>query len=208
MASLSQNEKIIASVEAGFVKQGAALAEIRDKAQFRPSKERDNEELTWAAYCTDRWDYSQRHADRTIAASAVAITADQFGLAIPNEGCAREVTDLADQPDLLEAVLRKAQPDSGRMTAKSIRDARKEIAPAPSREPSSSDSQELEPSGNEPDPNQGEDWENVLQRLAEGIKSVITEVPDQWLPVLAGVLEGGAEAARKKASRTKRRNGK
>jgi hypothetical protein len=203
MATLRQNETTIAQAESSFVSKGLALAEIRDKAQFQKSSktsESGETEMTFDHYLTDRWDSSRRHADRTIAAAKVAQVAEQLGLPLTNEGQAREVADLISEPELLEDVLRKAQPDSGRLTAARIRQVRRELTPVNDAAPATQPSEQSKDVPNE-DPNQGEDWGEVLKAMRTATNRTIREMPADWADATVKVLEGCLETARKKAAK-------
>jgi hypothetical protein len=95
-----------------FVEVGNALAEIRDRKLYRQTHG------TFAAYCEDRWNVTDRRARQMIAAA-------EIGTIVPvgNEGQARELVGL--DPGQVQAVYSKAaETTNGKPTAKTIRQAR------------------------------------------------------------------------------------
>ncbi len=65
LTDLGRLEAVVESGLATFVAVGRALAEIHSRELYRATHG------TWEAYCTARWKFSRRHADRLMGAASV-----------------------------------------------------------------------------------------------------------------------------------------
>jgi len=113
-------EHEIRSGEAAFIRVGSALLQIRDGELYRDVSP------TFEGYCQTTFGWSAGYGRRLIQAFSVAETVPIGTLT--NEGQARELAKV--EPSKRAEVLKKAS-ESGKVTAKAIREAAepKEVAP-------------------------------------------------------------------------------
>jgi hypothetical protein len=112
---LTACEQTIAEGMESFKSVGRALVEIRDSRLYRATH------ATFEDYCRERWKMDRTYAHRIIAGAKLADEMLPIGN-IPTEAAARELAKV--EPDLRAEVL-KAASESGKVTAKSIREAAK-----------------------------------------------------------------------------------
>lgn len=117
-------ERTIRSGLRTFRDVGHALLKIRSDRLYR------SQFATFEDYCQTQWSMDRRNANRTIEAATMAET---LGSIDPNFipgsiGQARELSGL--EPEVAAEVMRNAN-DNGKVTAQTIREARKVIAPKP-----------------------------------------------------------------------------
>lgn len=112
--SLEENEAIIERGLATFIEVGNALAEIRDNRLYRESHG------TFEGYCRDRWGWNRNYANKVISAADVGTN-----VPIDNEGQARALSPLRDDPDAMTAAYQAAQAkaaaEDARLTASRIK---------------------------------------------------------------------------------------
>ena len=109
-----------------FMEVGQALAKIRDARLYRQTH------TTFEAYCEQEWQFSRQRAHQMIdAAAAAEAMSTMVDIPLPTtERQARELAGLS--AETAAEVMRTAQPGpSGAVTAGTIRDARRLIAPEP-----------------------------------------------------------------------------
>jgi hypothetical protein len=109
-------EDEIAFNAVAFVTVGLALMEIRDGRLYRTTYS------TFEAYCVERWDFQRDYADRQIKGAKVQAALTPIGVTLPNEGTARQLTGLLDQPKIL-AKVGKALAAQPKITAASAKEA-------------------------------------------------------------------------------------
>jgi hypothetical protein len=101
-ARLRQLERIVEAGLEGFLKVGAALAEIRDNRLYRSTHER------WSDYCLDRWGLTLSRCNQLISSTrtydnlVAALPQDADVLAEANEHMLRPLNQL--EPDLQRTV--------------------------------------------------------------------------------------------------------
>ena len=124
---LANHEHVIESARRSFVDMGRSLLAIRTERLYA------GEYSTFAEYCDARWDISEAYANRVINAALVATKATPIGVEINSEAQARELADLADEPDQLRQVWDEAtrRAAGGRVTAALIKEVRRAIDPPP-----------------------------------------------------------------------------
>lgn len=86
-----------------FVEVGDALSEIRDARLYRESHD------TFEDYCRERWGFNRNYANKQIAAAEVVRA---LGTNVPtpaNEGQARELAPLKDEPEAMTEAWQEAQ---------------------------------------------------------------------------------------------------
>lgn len=111
-------EEVIAEGVRTFVEVGNALKLIRDRRLYRDSN------VTFAAYCTDRWGFSDSRARQLIAASNVAKTVDAetvTRVAVGNERQARELNRLPEEERAEAWGEAVGQSEGGEVTASAVR---------------------------------------------------------------------------------------
>lgn len=127
MAETTELQRLEAVIEHGlatFWDVGEALKAIRAKGLYRESHP------TWAVYCKKRWGFSDRHADRLIAACKLGKDFRPMGLkSTPssqpaNERQAREVLKLP--PNIQQRLLQQAA-QGQKTTAAQLQQARQAI---------------------------------------------------------------------------------
>jgi N6-adenosine-specific RNA methylase IME4 len=135
--TFEQLEEVIARGLRTFVEVGWALMRIRDERLYR-----DHGYSDFDTYCRQRWGWQRAHAYRQIEAAKVAATLSPIGDSPQNEGQARELVPLLDQPDELTATWQQLREEHGdRLTAEKVREAvqvvvrRDRIAEARQRQP-------------------------------------------------------------------------
>ncbi len=83
---LTRLEHIVHKGQSTFVEVATALLEIRDKRLYRLSNK------TWPGYCSERWNFSGRYANKLIETLDVVDAAKKSGTMVPeSERQAREV---------------------------------------------------------------------------------------------------------------------
>lgn len=97
-ARLAELEAVIARGLDTFVEVGLALMEIREQRLYRESHK------TFEAYCRERWGWNRDYANKHIRAAQVAQILDTNVSKPANEAVARELTPLADTPDVMREV--------------------------------------------------------------------------------------------------------
>ena len=117
---LTACEKTIAEGMESFKSVGRALVEIRDSRLYRATH------ATFEDYCRERWNWSRRRAYQLIDAAVVLDTSPECEPLVHTERQARELAKV--EPELRAEVL-KAAAESGKVTAKSIREAAKPAEP-------------------------------------------------------------------------------
>ncbi len=122
--SIEELEEVIGRGLETFVEVGDALAEVRDARhylQFHP---------TFEEYCTERWGLTRSRAYQLIDAAEVtkAVSTIVDTPAPANEGQARALAPLKDEPEKAGEALRAASTATGgKVTAKAIADAVKDV---------------------------------------------------------------------------------
>ena len=125
--SIEELEDVIGRGLETFVEVGDALAEVRDARhylQFHP---------TFEEYCTERWGLSRPRAYELINAAEItkAMSAMADTPAPTNERQARSLAPLKDEPEKAAEAMRTASEASGgKVTAKAVADAVKDILPS------------------------------------------------------------------------------
>lgn len=106
-----------------FIEVGTALAKVRDERLYREGYG------TFEAYCRERWGIDRINAHRTIEAAQVVLSMDNADA--PKPGNVRQARELAGlEPEQAADVMRQAHDDTGgKVTAKSIREARDDQQP-------------------------------------------------------------------------------
>ena len=99
---LAECETIIEAGLASFVEVGEALAQVRDSRLYRSSHG------TFEDYCRERWGLSSRHVNRLVEASEVVGALGPIGPIPANEGQARELAPLRDDPEAMAAAWQQA----------------------------------------------------------------------------------------------------
>ena len=119
--ALAGHENVIENARRSFVDMGRALLAIRTERLY------SREYSTFAEYLEARWDVSEAYANRVINAALVAIKATPIGVEINSEAQARELADLADEPERIREVWDEAtrRAAGGRVTAALIKEVRK-----------------------------------------------------------------------------------
>jgi hypothetical protein len=122
--TLAENEAIIAAGIDGFIETGLALADVRDREQYR-----DAGYTTFGAYLADRWpELSRAQAYRAIDTARFAGILSPMGDSPPNERQARELAPLRDDPEAMREVWQQARAEHGEaLTAADVRDAVQEF---------------------------------------------------------------------------------
>jgi hypothetical protein len=113
---LTACEQTIAEGMESFKSVGRALVEIRDSRLYRATH------ATFEDYCRDRWNWSRRRAYQLIEAAVVLDASPECAKFCTSESQARELAKV--EPELRAEVLQAAA-ESGKVTAKSIREAAK-----------------------------------------------------------------------------------
>lgn len=128
---LANHEHVIESARRSFVDMGRALLAIRTGRLY------SGEYSTFSEYCDARWDISEAYANRVINAALVAIKSTPIGVEINSEAQARELADLADEPEQLRQVWDEAtrRAAGGRVTAALIKEVRKALDPPEAGDP-------------------------------------------------------------------------
>lgn len=204
--TLKQYEAAIERAESSFIAKGEALAGIRDTALFEQASGTD-EAWTFERYCAERWEYDRSYAYRLINGARVAKVAKQIGFTL-NEGQARELADLHNDPDELGEILGMAKEAAGdgRITAKLINAKRREraklLAPPPAERPEGDAPQAPEDKPqHDVDPDAGENWPQVLRRVKRLVNGYVGDVPQEYQASLAQILERAAVKSRNRAQR-------
>jgi hypothetical protein len=107
-----------------FFEVGEALLEIRDRRLYRQGF------TTFEDYCRTRWGFGDRYARNLIAGAEVRSI-----VPVENEGQARELAPVKDDPDLVREIHGKAQEKANaldeKLTAKLIRETKAEVLDLP-----------------------------------------------------------------------------
>ena len=99
-AELQQCERTIALGLRTFNDVGHALMTVRDGRLYRAQYQ------TFEAYCVQRWNFTGSRARQLVAAAEVVDVAGSVTtVTVSNEGQARELVTLKEQPEELRAVL-------------------------------------------------------------------------------------------------------
>lgn len=185
--ALSESRRLIAleeTIEAGrqtFVEVGLALAEIRDSRLYR------NEHKTFESYCKARWNFSRQYAHCLIASSdAVATMPEKCQPVVDNERAARALSKV--EPSKRVEVLEKAA-SSGKVTAKSIREAAEPEEPA---RVESYDPRESDPT---PEPEPQKQMSTLAYQAIAECDYVIQDVEEIKRQFREGVVDPGTWAA-------------
>lgn len=116
-AELAECEAIIERGIGTFVEVGEALLRIRDSRLYRETHG------TFEDYCRERWGWTRRQANRTIAAADVASALGPIGPTPPIESVARELVPLTADPEQLRTAWQEATETHGpKPTAKQVRE--------------------------------------------------------------------------------------
>lgn len=100
-----------------FIEVGEALREIRDGRLYRETHG------TFEVYCRERWGFARSTAYQYLDAADVVSAIADTGLPAPeNEGQARELAPLRDEPENMAEAWREANSD-GEPTAAKVREA-------------------------------------------------------------------------------------
>lgn len=123
--SLESHERAIENGLRSFVVIGQALLAIRAERLY------SGEYSTFAEYLLARWDLSESYVSRLIGAAHVATKALPIGMEINSEAVARELTDLAEQPEMLRQIWDEAtrRVAGGRITAALVKEVRRGLEP-------------------------------------------------------------------------------
>ena len=118
---LTACEQTIADGVESFKAVGRALVEIRDSRLYRATH------ATFEDYCRERWNWSRQRAHQLIECASVSESLPpECQPLVDNERQARELAKV--EPELRAEVL-KAAAESGKITAKSIREAANQAEP-------------------------------------------------------------------------------
>lgn len=118
-ARLSALETTIERGLGTFVEVGQALGEIREGRLYRESHS------AFEDYCRERWGFNDRRASQLIQGAEVSTIVE-----VRNEGQARELLPLKDEPEKLVEVWREVS-GSGTPTAEKVREVVKRYTAAP-----------------------------------------------------------------------------
>jgi phage N-6-adenine-methyltransferase len=108
---LSELEDVIRSGMRTFVQVGEALMEIREDRLYR------EDFPTFEDYCQERWGFTARRALQMVSAAAIGTI-----VPVQNEGQARELAPLKDEPEQLREAWVEASSD-GEPTALKVKEA-------------------------------------------------------------------------------------
>lgn len=105
---LAKAEETIARGLSTFFEVGSALLSIKDERLYR------EDHATFEDYCQNRWGFSARRANQLMSAA-------EIGTIVPvaNEGQARALAPLRDDPEAMREVMEEAQ-QSGPVTAQTL----------------------------------------------------------------------------------------
>lgn len=153
-ASLEQLESVIERGVQTFVEVGLALMEVRDRRLYKEAGY-----TTFEKYCTGRWQFGRRHANRLIeAAGTVQALSDDnhtgpIGPVPATESQARELTPLAkEDPDKARAVWREVnEPHNGKVTAAKVKQVVQRVRREPDPEYVDAEYVDVEPDPRIPD---------------------------------------------------------
>lgn len=119
LETLTEREAVVRSGLGSFFEVGRALAEIRDGAGYKLRGYK-----TFEAYCEKEFGATDRHARRLIEGAQTAVKVQAvLGDAPRNEGVARELAKVADDPVVLGKVaagLEKKKTTLGKATAEVV----------------------------------------------------------------------------------------
>jgi hypothetical protein len=119
-SALTHAEATIERGLSSFLEVGGALAQVRESRLYR------EDHGTFEAYCSARWNITDRRARQMIDAAEI-VTSLPTGTVVPvTESQAREIADL--DPEVAAAVMAEAA-TAEKVTATGIRAARERIAP-------------------------------------------------------------------------------
>ena len=132
-------EQIVDKGLSSFIEVGEALWKIREEKLYRA------EFKTFENYCKVRWGISKAYANRLITANEIQQEMAPIGAKITTESQSRELAKVPTEKR--EEVLKLAEDENGKITAKSIRKAWEfiqngEVEDEPEPEPEQQDDQE------------------------------------------------------------------
>ena len=129
-ADLARREAVIEVGLRTFLEVGRELSAIREQRLYY------QDYSSFEDYCQDRWHMDSRNANRTIEASNIATALGSMDptLAPTSVRQARELVGLATE--VAAEVMVKAHESPGKVTAKTIREAREQVMPEAKPEPS------------------------------------------------------------------------
>jgi len=116
---LQYHEQRIERGLATFIEVGESLWKIRENKLYRQTHK------TFEDYCKERWGISKTHANRLIGANEIASEMAPTGAKITSERQARELAKVPED-QRQEVVERASEATGGKLTAKAIKEARKE----------------------------------------------------------------------------------
>ena len=118
---LQECERIIEEGYTAFLKVGSALIKVRDSRLYRTTHQ------TFEAYCEKRWGFTRTRAYELMSAANISQAVSEISdIPVTSESHAKALRGL--DPETAAEVMERAT-ETGTVTATSIREARKEIAP-------------------------------------------------------------------------------
>jgi hypothetical protein len=132
-ADLARREAVIEVGLRTFLEVGRELTVIRAQRLYY------QDYSSFEQYCEQRWDFDVRHAQRLMVAAATVEAIEQTrptGRVPTTERQARELTGLAPEvaAEVMAKVVKDHDAEGRKITAKTIREAREQIAPKPAAE--------------------------------------------------------------------------
>lgn len=122
---LAECERIIDDGFATFLRVGIALAKVRDAKLYR------SDYATFEDYCDKRWHLSRTRAYELMSAAQISEAVSEISdIPIATESHAKQLRGL--DPTQAAEVVEKAA-ETGSVTAKSLAEAREEVAPNPAK---------------------------------------------------------------------------